>query len=227
MSSKLKAVSLCVLILGALACRSSSSNQNASGTNAPAAGGVSKDENPLDALSKAVSAQLEAKSFRARMTTAIDGGKESTRIVECISPDRFHITGDQDEMILAGGNVYMKSPGGEWTQLLFDPAELIKQIRDAKQLDEIRKSTDVVLAGPDTVDGVPTLAYRYTMKNPFGMKSTSSCKMWVGLTDSLPRKMEVEAEFNKMKTRSVVTYYDYGANIKIEPPATFKTQGGR
>ncbi|MEK6302189.1 MAG: hypothetical protein AABO41_15880 [Acidobacteriota bacterium] len=217
---------VCVLLPGAVACATSTSNQNAPAASAKA-GSVSKEESPLDALSKAVSAQLEAKSFRARMTTVIDGGKESTRIVECISPDRFHITGDQDEMILAGGNVYMKSPAGEWTRLLFDPAEMIKQIRDTNQLDEIRKSTDVVLAGADTVDGVPTLAYRYTMKNPFGMKSTSSCKMWVGLADSLPRKMEVEAEFNKMKTRSVVTYYDYGADIKIEPPATFKTQGGR
>ena len=160
------------------------------------------------------------------MTTAIDGGKESTRIVECIAPDRFHISGDQDEMILAGGNVYMKTGGGEWTRLLFDPTQMINQIRDTKQLDEIRKSTDVVPIGAETVDGVPTMAYRYTMKNPFGMNSTSICKMWVSLADSLPRKMEVEGEFNKTKTRSVVTYYDYGADIKIEPPASYKTQGG-
>jgi len=217
---------VCALLVGAMACAKVPSNQNAPAANAGSGGGVSKAETPIDVLSKAVSAQLEVKSFRARMTTSVDGGKESTRIVECVSPDRFHITGDQDEMILAGGNVYMKTPSGEWTRLLFDPAAMINQIRDTKQLEEIRKSTDVEQAGAETVEGVPTLVYRYTMKDPFGMKSTSSCKMWVGVADSLPRKMEVEADFNKMKTRSVVTYYDYGAEIRIEPPASFKTQGG-
>jgi hypothetical protein len=51
--------------------------------------------------------------------------------------------------------------------------------------------------------------------------------MWVGLADSLPRKMEVEGEFNKMKSRSTVTYYDYGGDIKIEPPASYKSEGSR
>src|SRR6185295_7304043 len=220
-------LALACAVLVATGCATSVSNQNAQSATTPKPGSVSGADNPLDVLSKAVSAQLEAKSFRARMTTAIDGGKESTRIVECIAPDRFHISGDQDEMILTGGNVYMKTGGGEWTRLLFDPTQMINQIRDTKQLDEIRKSTDVVPIGAETVDGVPTMAYRYTMKNPFGMNSTSICKMWVSLADSLPRKMEVEGEFNKTKTRSVVTYYDYGADIKIEPPASYKTQGGR
>ena len=223
---RLKLALICAVLV-ATGCATSVSNQNAQSATTPKPGSVSGADNPLDVLSKAVSAQLEAKSFRARMTTAIDGGKESTRIVECIAPDRFHISGDQDEMILTGGNVYMKTGGGEWTRLLFDPTQMINQIRDTKQLDEIRKSTDVVPIGAETVDGVPTMAYRYTMKNPFGMNSTSICKMWVSLADSLPRKMEVEGEFNKTKTRSVVTYYDYGADIKIEPPASYKTQGGR
>ncbi|HWN98017.1 MAG TPA: hypothetical protein VNS63_01975 [Blastocatellia bacterium] len=227
MSSKLKAISLCIAMLGAFGCGSTSSNKNAPAASATTPGPVSREDNPVDVLSRAINAQLEAKSFRARMLTSIDGGKESTRMVECVAPDRFHITGDQDEMIMAGGNVYMKNPGGEWTRLLFDPTEMMNQIRDSKRLDEIRKSTDVALVGADTVEGVPTLVYRYSMKDPFGMKFTSNCKMWVGLTDSLPRKMEVEGEFNKMKTKSVVTYYDYGADVKIEPPTNYKTQGGR
>jgi hypothetical protein len=226
MNSKLKVVSLCILILGALGCAANSPNQNAPAASATTPG-VSKEEIPVDVLSKAINAQLEAKSFRARMNIALDGGRESTRIVECVAPDRFHITGDHDEMIMAGGNVYMKSPAGEWTRLLFDATEMMNQIRDTKRLDEIRKSTDVSLVGADTVEGVPTLVYRYSMKDPFGMKSTSNCKMWVGLADSLPRKMEVEGEFNKMKSRSTVTYYDYGADIKIEPPASYKSEGSR
>jgi hypothetical protein len=214
-------------MLGAFGCRANSSNQNPPAASLSTPGAVSKEENPIDVLSKAISAQLEAKSFRAQMVTAVNGGKESSRLVECVAPDRFHIVGDQDEMIMAGGNVYMKSPGGEWTRLLFDATEMMNQIRDTKRLDEIRKSTDVALVGADTVEGVPTLVYRYSMKNPFGMTFANNCKMWVGVTDSLPRRMEVEGEFNKTKSRSVVTYYDYGAAIKIEPPANYKTQGDR
>ena len=161
------------------------------------------------------------------MVISVNGGKESTRTVECVAPDRLHILGDQDEMIMAGGNVYMKTPGGEWTRLLFDATEMMNQIRDTKQREEIRRSTDVALIGDDTILGEPTLVYRYSIKNPFGMSMANNCKMWVGLTDSLPRKMEVEGEFNKTKSRSVVTYYDYGADIKIEPPASYKTQGDR
>ena len=227
MSIRLKLALVCVLLPGAIACAANSSNQNAPAANLSTPGAVSKDENPIDVLSKAINAQLAAKSFRARMVTAVNGGKESTRMVECVAPDRFHIFGDQDEMVLAGGNIYMKSPGGEWTRLLFDATEMMNKIRDTKQLDEIRKSTDVALVGADTVEGVPTLVYSYSMKNPFGMSFTNNCKMWVGLADSLPRRMEVEGEFNKQKSRSLVTYYDYGADIKIEPPASYKTEGSR
>jgi hypothetical protein len=230
MSLRLKVASLCMLALSAVGCAlhsSIQSNQNTAAATPAKSGAVSKEENPLDVLTKAANAQLETKSFRARMISSIDGGKESARIVEYVSPDRFHITGENDEMILAGGSVFMKSPAGEWTKLLFDPSAMINQIRDANRSDEIRKSTDVGLIGAEVVEGVPTLAYRYSLKNAFGMNFTSNCKMWVGVTDSLPRKMEVEGEFNKVKTRSAVTYYDYGADIKIEPPANYKTEGGK
>jgi hypothetical protein len=230
MRLRLKVASLCMLVLSAVGCAlhsSIQSNQNTTAATPAKSGAVSKEENPLDVLTKAANAQVETKSFRARMISSLDGGRESSRIVEYVSPDRFHITGESDEMILAGGGVFMKSPAGEWTKLLFDPSALINQIRDANRSDEIRKSTDVGLIGAEVIEGVPTLAYRYSLKNAFGMNFTSKCKMWVGVTDSLPRKMEVEGEFNKVKTRSVVTYYDYGADIKIEPPASYKTEGGR
>jgi hypothetical protein len=160
------------------------------------------------------------------MVTEVNG-RESVRTVECVAPERFHIFGDQDEMILAGGNVYMRSGGGEWTRLLFDATEMINQIRDTKQLDEIRKSTDAALVGDDTVEGEPTLVYSYSLPNPFGMKFTNKCRMWVGVTDNLPRKMEVQGELNNIKSKSTVTYYDYGALIQIEAPASFKNQGDK
>lgn len=230
MSLRLKVASLCLLVLSAVGCAlhsSFQSNQNTTAATQTKSGAVSKEENPLDVLTKAAKAQLETKSFRARMISSIDGGKESTRIVECVAPDRFHITGENDEMILAGGSVFMKSPAGDWTKLLFDPSAMINQIRDANRFDEIRKSTDVGLIGAEVVEGVPTLVYRYSLKNAFGMNFTSNCKMWVGVTDSLPRKMEVDGVFNKVKSKSIVTYYDYGADIKIEPPSSYKTEGGR
>jgi hypothetical protein len=95
---------------------------------------------------------------------------------------------------------------------------MIKAFRDPKMLDELEKTADVKLVGPDTLDGVPMLVYQYTQTNPMGMKLKSTSKTWLSVADGLPRKTETEGEFNGAKTKMLMTMSDYNADIKIDAP---------
>jgi hypothetical protein len=85
-------------------------------------------------------------------------------------------------------------------------------------IDELTKNAQVKFLGPEVLDGTPTLVYEYTLANAFGTNMTSTSKTWIGASDSLPRKSETEAEINKQKSKTVITFYDYNASINIEPP---------
>lgn len=224
---KLKvAAPLCFLLACASCAAPSTNNVNtntataASGVGGSAGGGAvpaATSENAADFMSKAIRAQLDAKSFRARMESDF-GGQSSTRVVEFVAPDRFHMTSDIDEIIIVGPASYRRAKGGQWQKLPADMGSMINAFRDPKIIEELGKGAEVKFLGPDVLDGTPTLVYQYTLKNAFGTSITSTSKTWIGAADSLPRKSESEAEINKQKSKTVMTYYDYNASISIEPP---------
>lgn len=238
MSRKFSALTalLCALLLTASACSSRPGNEN--GGNAPAAGGVaagggggapaaiSPNENPLDVMSKAMRAQLDAKSFRAHIDATAGDGTSSTSVVEYVAPDRYRMvveakTGAQNvklEYVVVGGATYIKGPDGRWVRTPVNAGALIKGFRDPKMLDELKKTTDIKFVGRDTLDGQPMLVYEYTQTNPLGVKMTATSKTWLSAADGLPRKTETEGELDGKKTRTVVAISDYNTDIKIEAP---------
>lgn len=224
---KLNLSSLCCLLLGATmlgatSCASPSINNSnttgsANSTSAGSAAGIAANENPMDSLTKAMRAQFDAKSYRVRMESSYSE-RNTTRVIEFAAPDRYHITSDMDETIIIGPTTYRRVNNGPWQKFPVDVGSMVNAFRDPKMIDEVRKSTEVKFLGPDALDGTPTLVYQYTMKDALGTGMTSTSKTWLGAADSLPRRSEVEGEINNQKTRSVITYSDYNADIKIEPP---------
>ena len=237
MSQKFSALTalLCALLLTASACSSRPGNEN--GNNAPATGGgaasgggaaaaITPDENPLDVMSKAMRAQLDAKSFRAHIDSTAGEGTSSTSVVEYVAPDRYRMvveakTGAQTvklEYVIVGGATYIKGPDGRWVRTPVDAGALIKGFRDPNMLDELKKTTDIKFVGRDTLEGQPMLVYEYTQTNPLGMKMKATSKTWLSEADGLPRKTETEGELDGKKTQTVVTISDYNAHIRIEAP---------
>ena len=215
-AARLKVFLLCSLVLVA-ACglheSHSTKNANDSGSAAPAASAAS----PIDAITASMKSLLDAKSFRVRMESTYDG-KNSTQTFEYVSPDRIRLVGDMGEMIVAGSNTYRKLPTGQWQKIPMDTNQAFSSFRDPKIIDELRNSTDVKFIGTDTVDGAPMKVYQYTATNAFGTNITTTSKAWIAASDNLPRKIETEGQINGKPSKSLLTYYDYNADIKIEPP---------
>ncbi|MDQ1592491.1 MAG: hypothetical protein QOG71_3118 [Pyrinomonadaceae bacterium] len=231
---KLLTCSLCAVLAGVAACNSAGSGgggvtlpgvRGGGGSNSAAV--ISADDKPLDVMTKAMRAQLDAKSYRAHVTTSTADGMTNKMVIEYAAPDSYHMTGEgaggagkgfKVEYVIAGGATYVKTPNAGWVKSPLDARAMINAFRDPKMLDELAKTADVKLVGPDTLDGAPMLVYEYTQNNPMGVKMKSTSKTWLSVADGLPRKTESEGEFNGTKTKTLVTMSDYNSDIKIESP---------
>ena len=234
---KLLLFSLCSLLLAA-ACASSptgGNNNDAGGSGAPATAGgaggggaraISENDKPLDVMTRAMRAQLDAKSYRAHVTSTLADGTANKMIIEYVAPDRYRMINDvqvggksvNQEFIIVGNGSYIKAPNGQWIRSPVDASEIVKGFRDPKMLDELAKTADVKFVGAETLDGAPMLIYQYTQTNPMGLKMKSTAKTWLSVADGLPRKTESEGEFDGKKTKTLVTISDYNSDIKIESP---------
>ena len=198
---------------------SAATNSSAGNANSPASGNAAAtmEAQALDALTKSINAQLSAKSFRARLDSTLDG-QEMARTIEYVAPDRFRMAGEADETIIIGSNAWIRQNSGAWQKLPIDASQMIASVRDPKMIDEIRKSAEVKLIGPDMLDGKPMTVYQYTLRNAMGTDMTSHARAWISDADSLPRRMETETEIKGKTSKATITYFDYNADIKIDPP---------
>jgi hypothetical protein len=229
---KIQAAALCSLLLAVAAC-SSSPGTGGGGVASPnggnattSAGVVSASDKPLDVMTKATRAQLDAKSYRANIKNTSSNGSTNTLLVEYAAPDRYHMVtrsqaGGRDtslEYVVVGKDTFMKMNAGVWQRFPVDMSKMISAFREPKFIEELTKTADVKFVGADTVGGSPMLVYEYTMNNAMGMNIKSHAKTWVAVADGLPRKSESESEFSGVKTKTEMTMSDYNSDIKIEPP---------
>lgn len=234
---KYPAASLCLLLLLLLtaACNKSETGTSSGGetppgsrTTTPTTAAISENDKPLDVMTRAVRAQLDAKSFRAHVTTSLGDAAPNKMTIEYVAPDSYRMiraaqsggAGNNAEMefIIVKSAMYMKTPKGDWSETPIDASKLIKAFRDPKLIEELAKNADVKFVGPDTLDGEPMLVYQYTQSNPMGMKFESVSKTWLSVADGMPRQTETEGVYDGKKTKTHVTISDYNADIKIESP---------
>src|SRR5262249_21358090 len=112
-------------------------------------------------------------------------------------------------------------------------------LTDPKKFEQsIGASTETKLVGPDVLDGTPCLVYQYTTIlapesgpvgggeagavpqpgiKPAATPSAFTAKVWVGVADQLPRKLE-SADPNS-SAQTTILYYDFDAPITVNPPA--------
>jgi len=208
--------------------------------SATTSGQAQASGDPHEDLKKAFTAQLAAKSFRYRMNFESSFLSGSHVESEFVAPDRYHVTiiGQssvpgreiQQEMIITGKDTFMKVGDMPWrkteansseTTMVTTIARMAQQFRATDVEQRMTKYEDVRFVGPETLDGSPALVYQFKLKGTGGQ---SSGKIWISTTDGLPRKIEndggagTNSNGGTTKSKLVVTYYDYNANIKIEPP---------
>jgi hypothetical protein len=99
-----------------------------------------------------------------------------------------------------------------------DAGTMISGLLSSVSQDVIDGIKDVKLAGPDSVNGVPSFVYTYTTSIDLGgSQITSNIKLWVGVANGLPLKQEVDGEFAGVKSHTV-QLVEYDKTIKIEAP---------
>ena len=219
----MKRLFLCFVILGFVAC-----------SRVIPAGLHKSAEETLDArgnLTKAMQAMLDAKSYRARVESTTSSGTTSKTTIEFVAPDHFHLTREvtisghpptKQETIVIGDETWIKMGDAPWQKFPANFGDIIKQFRDPEVIDEIAKSVDVKVVGTEVLEGTQTTIYQYTLNNPDHKDFNISAKTWVGAGDDLPRKTESEGDLTingrQVHTKSIISYYDYGVDIKIEKP---------
>ena len=193
---------------------------------------------PREDLKKAFTAQLAAKSFRYRLEFSFASGGHAD--AEFVAPDRYHITiigqssmpGNEmrQEMVIIGKDTFMKIANMPWqrteegsgkTTMATTIARMAQQFRNEDVAQRMMKYEDVKFVSSEVLDGSPTLVYQFKLKGTEGQ--TTPGKIWISATDDLPRKIEQGGSSatnpdGTSKSKLIVTYYDYNANIKIEPP---------
>lgn len=170
--------------------------------------------NPLDALTRVFRGWTGVKSFRSKITTTTSAGVTTELNLDVVVPDRFHIVSKQFEAIVIGATYYLKT-GTTWQKIAL-PKGLDFSSADLKaRAAELGASTDIKLIGPEMLDGTPTLVYQYTVTIKTPTPSTRTSKVWVAVSDQLPRQVE-SVSVTGAKTTAI--YSDYNAAITIEPP---------
>lgn len=102
----------------------------------------------------------------------------------------------------------------------FSPSsEMIEEYLSTKH----NSSNDITVIGEETVNGSPAKIYQFTTSLDAGaQKKSTKNKLWIGINDNLPYKSETDQEFtwgpHTTKTKIAITFSDFGADLKIEPP---------
>lgn len=187
---------------------------------------------PREALVSAMRAKLNAKSYRLKvvqshpmMKSAIEG--------DYVAPDRFRMVGEttvenrqsgKREMVFLGKDAFIKSPGGNWQKQEVDPQKVeFTRWRDEMLIENLAKASDneVIFVGRDELEGAPMFVYQHSFGGTSDAATGSKTKTWVGVKDGLPYKIEMDAWVSpdqRMTVKTTTVYFDYNANIVIEPP---------
>ena len=188
---------------------------------------------PREDLVRAMRALSEARSFRATMVLSGPNGLRNVIRLEYVAPDRFHLNTEwnfpigprtiKQEIIAIGKDSYAKSVvNGQWLRAPAGVSREVSKLRDPIAAGYLEKIADVRLIGNDTHDGLPMRVYQFTHDDTSDTGFKSVVKTWVGVKDALPHRIEGAGEAPDQgegsKMRTVYTYSDHNADIKIEPP---------
>lgn len=230
--NKMQIAMLCSLLLAVAACGSRSTGDRTASPRTPGAP-LTASADPRADVVKAMRASLEAKSYRSQIATTSSNGHNRNMTAEVVPPDRMHMTMEMDmpgrgtvkrEIIYIGKESYVRVGDAPWQKDPFGMGDMLAQLHDPKLIDAIQQKAEVKYLGTDTLNGAPMLTYEYKIKDLLGPGKDGISKIWIGATDELQHQVETENDIDPLNTgkvihsKTTVIFYDYNANIKIDPP---------
>jgi len=169
-------------------------------------------KNPRAILENAITKMSELNSVRTRMQSLLPSGSIDV-VIESMKPDRMHVTSPYGEMISIGRKFYVKGTEG-WSVTSgnapqsdagLDFRALIKQF-----IEKSRVTITGYLLGPQTVDGIDTVAYTFEVNdgNEFG-----KIDLYLG-KDGYIRQMFLSGRALNLK----MWFNNLNEPLSIEPP---------
>jgi hypothetical protein len=237
-------------------CQVEKTQSNSVKTTTTTADVITTSSDPAEVLQKAVKNWLNARSFRAR-AFVITPKEEANFEVEFVGPNRIRsVVSDPKgkmgrDMISIGSIRYTREwgeavaklkPDAKWEKSKTSFIDEIIDPRSGFLSSELFGRglfhSEIKVVGPETVNGIPTMVYQsgtgkiiYSQERggPLIERLTHKIKIWVGVRDNLPYKVEVEKDESvppigddapslTLLKKFTISFSDYSADIKIEPP---------
>ena len=180
----------------------------------------------LDQLMAALAAAQKAQSFRARLNSQINNDEPDILTLEIAAPDRRRIKGHNIEIIVVGENGYL-SFGSKWQKAPHDPEakEAVFRVAQAPvywglaENEAARGFITMKSATATTYEEQAATLFEYEMKDAFGKTGSCTLRTWVTQADGLPRKTEMEGDYEGRHAKAILTWLEYNAALTIEAPA--------
>lgn len=170
---------------------------------------------PRAALSAAFEKMVDVQSFRFRGESQSSGQLEQIS-GEMVPPNTMRISAKEGEIVILPDTFYVKEEGGQWVGLKIPADQAANQtpsvFNPAQEMRDLSGAQNFKLVGLDVVDGTPTTVYSYE-ETINGQPATT--KMWIGVADNLPRKVEQSIGG---QVDSTFFFSDYGQVPPIQAP---------
>lgn len=219
-------------------CSSETENANTAvntAANAPATNAIMEDplpdidvnapfvpgENPKNDLIGSTKRLQEHNAWSATLENNLF--PEMKTELEYIKPDRYRIKNPVNEIVIIGGDGYVKNKNGNWERVSEDLGAQIEQMKRGLSAEGMKNIKEVNKAGTEKIDGKDALVYTYSI-DMGATTPNNSTKVWIDKDTGLPLKIVVETQ-NAGEKQIVTRTYDYKKQVKIEAPkVTEKTE---
>ena len=179
----------------------------------------------LDQLMAALTAAQKASFFRARLYSQINSEEPDILTLEIAAPNRRRIKGHNIEIIVVGEDGYL-SFGSKWQKALRDPEAKAAVFRVANapvfwgltENEVARSFITMKSATATTYEEQAATLFEYEMKDAFGKTGICTLRTWVTQADGLPRKTEMEGDYEGRHAKASLTWLEYNAALTIEAP---------
>jgi hypothetical protein len=220
---KISFLTVIALILISFGCGTTTTNVSNTGNstvaNAPSNTetvkntGFTPSGNPKEDVIKSTVKMQELSSWAA--VASSETMPDLTMEMEYSAPDRYHVKREDGEIIVIGGDTYVKEED-KWEKIPENFSEQINAMKKTFTEEGMKAIKDVQMVGKEMVNGKETTAYVYKISGDKNMGETTT-KAWIGNDTGLPVKIEVESKIGKT-TQKLTTNYIYDKQIKIEAP---------
>jgi hypothetical protein len=180
----------------------------------------------LDQLMTALTAAQQSKSFRARLNGQINDEEPDILTLEIAAPNRRRIKGHNIEIIVVGEDGYL-SFGRKWQKAPRDPETKAAVFRVGQapvfwgfgDNEAARSFITMKSATATTYEEQAATLFEYEMKDAFGKTGVCTLRTWVLHADGLPRKTEMEGDYEGRHAKAILIWLEYNVALSIEAPA--------